>query len=308
MSPKTIPSAPRDSAAIPAWCAGSRGRPLTASASGPDGLRLAGEESGADRAAEIAELGEEHRRWAVVREDVGEHRVLEPLAIRVAETHAEPAAEHDRLDVEQVHRRGDPRAQRVDGAVDEPHRHRVLAHQGTRPDAAGEALTALLLHDLEEVRLLALADELACPGLHRAAARVGLHAAVAAARALRPADLDHHMADLAGGVAAEPELAVEHDPAADARAPEHPEQRAVALAGAERRLGHGGDVDVVAERDRSAEVVLQRPRERERALPAGEVARARDRAVLVVHVAGRADADRGQLARVRAGGRGGAAA
>src|SRR3954471_14302816 len=120
MSPKTIPSAPRDSAAIPAWCAGSRGWPLTASASGPDGLRLAGEESGADRAAEIAELGEEHRRWAVVREDVGEHRVLEPLAIRVAETHAEPAAEHDRLDVEQVHRRGDAGAERRDGAVDEP--------------------------------------------------------------------------------------------------------------------------------------------------------------------------------------------
>src|SRR3954468_4027102 len=141
MSPKTIPSAPSDSAAIPAWCAGSRGWPLTARASGPDGLRLAGEERGADRPAEVAQPGQEHRRWAVVREDVGEHGVLEPLSVRVAEAHAEPAAEHDRLDVEQVHRRGAPRPQRCEGAVDEPHRHRVLAHQGTRPDAAGEALT-----------------------------------------------------------------------------------------------------------------------------------------------------------------------
>src|SRR3954463_2098873 len=81
MSPKTIPSAPRDSAAIPAWCAGSRGRPLTTSASGPDGLRLAGEERGADRAAEVAELGEQHRRRPVVGEDVREHGVLEPLAV-----------------------------------------------------------------------------------------------------------------------------------------------------------------------------------------------------------------------------------
>src|SRR5215212_3993460 len=307
MSPKTIPSAPRDSAAIPAWCAGSRGWPLTARASGPDGLRLAGEERGADRAAEVAELGEKHRRWAVVREDVGEHGVLEPLAIRVAEAHAEPAAEHDRLDVEQVHRRGDAGAERLDGAVDEPHRHRVVADERARPDAAGQALPALVLHDREQVRLLPLADELACPGLHRAAARVGLHAALAAAGALRAADLDHHVADLARGVAAEPELAVEHHAAADAGAPEHAEQRAVALAGAERRLGHGGDVDVVAERYGRAEIVLQRRGERERALPAGQVARARDRAVLVVHVAGRADADRGQIARVRAGGRGGAA-
>src|SRR5215211_3057005 len=164
MSPKTIPSAPRDSAAIPAWCAGSRGRPLTARASGPDGLGLAGEERGADR-----------------------------------------AAEDDRLDVEQVHRRGDAGAERLDGAVDEPHRHRVLAHQRAGPDPTGQALAAPLLHDREQVRLLPLADELACPGLHRAAARVGLHAALAAARALRPAHLDHHVADLARGVAAEPE-------------------------------------------------------------------------------------------------------
>src|SRR5919202_748712 len=157
MSPKTIPSAPSDIAATPAWCAGVRSRalPLTAPASGPNGLRLAGEERGADRAAEGAE--------------------------------------------------------RLDGAVDEPDRHRVLADERARPDAAREPLAALLLHDREEIGLLALAHELARAGLHRAAAGVGLHAAVAPARALRAADLDDHVADLAGGVAAEPQLAVEHD-------------------------------------------------------------------------------------------------
>src|SRR3954451_7831164 len=146
MSPKTIPSAPSDSAAVPAWCAGarSRGSALTARASGPGGLRLAGEEGGADRAAEVAELGEEHRRRAVVGEDVGEHRVLEALAVGVAEADAEPAAEHDRLDVEQVHRRGDAGAERLDRAVDQADRHRVVADERARPDAAGQALPASL--------------------------------------------------------------------------------------------------------------------------------------------------------------------
>src|SRR4051812_4093785 len=278
MSPNTIPSAPSDSAAIPAWWVGVRwrGSPLTAGASGPNGLRLAGEERGADRAAEVAELGEQHRRRPVVGEDVGEHRVLEALAVRVAEADPEPAAEHDRLDVEQVHGRRDARTERLDGAVDEPHRHRVMADERAGPDAAGQPLAALLLHDLEEVGLLALAHELAGAGLHRAAAGVGLHAAVAPAGALGAADLDDHVADLAGGVAAEPELAVEHDAAAHTGAPEHAEQRVVPLAGAEGRLGHRGDVDVVAERHGRAEVVAQRRREREGALPAGEVARARD--------------------------------
>src|SRR4051812_45460395 len=144
MSPKTIPRAPSESAAMPAWCAGMRSRawPLTASASGPDGLRLAREKGRADRAAEVAELGEQDRRRPMVGEDVGEHRVLEALAVRVAQAHAEPAAEHHGLDIEQVHRGGDAGAQRLDGAVDEPHRHRVLAHERAGPDAARQALAA----------------------------------------------------------------------------------------------------------------------------------------------------------------------
>src|SRR3954451_9374057 len=116
MSPNTIPSAPSESAAIPAWCAGarSRGLALTVRASGPDGLRLAGEERGADRAAEVAELGEQHGRGPVIGEDVREHGVLEPLALRIPEADAQPAAEDDGLDVEQVHGRGHAGAERLD--------------------------------------------------------------------------------------------------------------------------------------------------------------------------------------------------
>ena len=53
-------------------------------------------------------------------------------------------------------------------------------------------------------------------GFHRRAARVGLHAALAPAGALGAAALDDHVADLAGGAAAEPGLAVEDEAAADA--------------------------------------------------------------------------------------------
>ena len=66
---------------------------------------------------------------------------------------------------------------------------------------------------------------------------------------------------------------------------------------AELELGLGGDVDVVGERDRRAERRLELLRQRVRALPVGQVARARDGARVVVDDAGRADADRGELAR-----------
>ena len=49
-------------------------------------------------------------------------------------------------------------------------------------------------------------------GFHRRAAGVGLHAAPAPAGALGAAALDDHVADLAGGAAAEPGLAVEDRP------------------------------------------------------------------------------------------------
>ena len=107
--------------------------------------------------------------------------------------------------------------------------------------------------------------------------------------------LDHHVADLAGGAAADPALAVEDQPAADPGAPEDAEDRVVRLAGAELELGVGGDVDVVgdphlARRARPASVVA----EREAPLPAGQVAGLGDVAGLLVGVAGRADPDPGE--------------
>src|SRR4051794_5249124 len=105
-----------------------------------------------------------------------------------------------------------------------------------------------------------------------------------------PADPHDDVADLAGGAAAGPRPAAEHDAAADAGAPEHAEQRVVRPARAELELRVGGDLDVVAEMRARAERVLERRAERELALPVREVPRARDRAGPRVDVARRADA------------------
>ena len=96
-----------------------------------------------------------------------------------------------------------------------------------------------------------------------------------------------------------PGPAVEHDPAADAGAPEHAEQRAVRPAGAERELGVGRDLDVVAEAHARAERLLQLRAEGELALPVGQVARAGHGALARVDVAGRADARRPTARRSR---------
>ena len=67
-----------------------------------------------------------------------------------------------------------------------------------------------------------------------------------------------------------------------------PEHRLVRLAGAERELGLGRDLDVVADHDLGAELLRQRLAELERAVPVGEVAGVGDRAGLLVDVTRRA--------------------
>ena len=129
-------------------------------------------------------------------------------------------------------------------------------------------------------------------GFHRRPAGVGLHAALAPAGALGAAALDDHVADLAGGAAAEPGLAVEDQAAADAGAPEDADQ--------------GLELACPAPRWNSASVatwtslptltsvpscLCERLGEREAALPAGQVAGAGDDAGLLVGVAGGADPD-----------------
>ncbi len=126
---------------------------------------------------------------------------------------------------------------------------------------------------------------------HRRAAGVGLHAAPAPAGALGPAALDDDVADLAGGAAAQPRFAVEHEAAADAGAPEDPDQALELAPGAEVELGLGRDLDVVADPDLGAEGFPQALRERKASLPARQVAGVGDDAGLLVDVARRADAD-----------------
>src|SRR5439155_1190961 len=82
---------------------------------------------------------------------------------------------------------------------------------------------------------------------HRGAAGVGLHAAAAAAGAASAVLLDDHVADLPGGAAPEPRLAVQDDAAAHTGTPEDADQRVEVAAGAQLGLGRGGDADVVAD-------------------------------------------------------------
>src|SRR6185436_12533696 len=116
-----------------------------------------------------------------------------------------------RLGVEQVAGRGDAGAERLDRPVDQLLGQLVALVEGALPDPARQAVAVVLAHQLEQIGLGAALV---------LAARVGLHAPLPPARALGAAPLDDHVADLAGGTAAEPRLAVEHQAAADAGAPE----------------------------------------------------------------------------------------
>ena len=170
-------------------------------------------------------------------------------------------------------RRGDAGAERLDGVVDEagrqsdrPRRERAV------PDAARQPRAPALLHDLEQVGLLAVLVRLARPALHRRAAGVRLHAAEPPAAAALAADAHDDVADLAARAPPGPRAAVEDDPAADPGPPEHAEQRPVGPPGAEGELRVGGDLDVVAEVQARAERLLEGRAERELALPVGQVA------------------------------------
>ena len=151
----------------------------------------------------------------------------------LAEADAEAAADDHGFGVDQVDGGGDPGPERLDRALDQLFGEVVAVVEGALPDAAGQPRFLVLLHQLEEVGLVALLVLAARLGFHRRAAGVGLHAAPAPAGALGAAALDDHVADLPGGAAAEPGLAVEDEAAADAGSPEDPDQ-ALELAPAPR--------------------------------------------------------------------------
>ena len=148
-----------------------------------------------------------------------------------------------------------------------PSPRRSASSRAGRPPPAPPAHTPLARRSLPRRSMISnsavvvpLSSRAAGPRLHRPAAGVGLHAAAPSARALQPVHLHHDVADLGRGTAPRPALAVQHQAAADARAPEDAEHRPVALAGAEPVLGLGRDVDVVADPHRHAEVGRQRRR------------------------------------------------
>ena len=70
----------------------------------------------------------------------------------LAEAHPEPAADDHRLDVEQVDRRGDPGAERLERLVDQLLGELVVVVERPLPDPAREPVAAALLHDLEQLR------------------------------------------------------------------------------------------------------------------------------------------------------------
>src|SRR2546423_1498831 len=196
-------------------------------------------------------------------EQVRLHRVGYPVGKRLAEAHAQSAADDHRLDIEQVDGRGDARAECGDRFLEYFLRQLVVMLERPLPDAAGQPGTSALLHQLEQLGLLALLRPLAGPGLHRGAARVGLEAPATPTRAPGTALLDDHMPDLARPAPAEPRLACENQAAADPSPPEHAEQRLVLTAGAQIELGVGGHLDVVADPDPRAQHRGERRRELE---------------------------------------------
>ncbi len=85
----------------------------------------------------------------------------------------------------------------------------------------------------------------------------------------RTAELDHHVPDLTARAAADPGLAVEDHPAADAGSPEHSQERSVLAPGTEVKLRLGGNPHVVSDRDLGAESLGQLGAERVGVLPLG---------------------------------------
>ena len=181
------------------------------------------------------------------------HLLRDPFRARIAEPHAQPAADDHALDVEHVHDRGDARAERTHRALDRSAREPVAVLERSRPDAAGQARAVVLLHQPEQVGVAPLLVLAAHPCFHGRAAGVSLDTADAPARAARAVQLDDHVADLACASAAVPRLAVEDQAAPHSGAPEDPEQRAVGLARTQLELRFGRHLHVVADPHPAAE-------------------------------------------------------
>ncbi len=106
---------------------------------------LGKQQRGADCAAEVAERGDADRRRPFVDEEVLVHLRGQRVHVALAEAHAEAAADDHRFGVEQVDRRGDPGAQRLDRTVDQLLGEVVAMVEGSLPDAAGQSRFLVLV-------------------------------------------------------------------------------------------------------------------------------------------------------------------
>src|SRR5205085_5436482 len=130
--------------------------------------------------------------------------------------------------------------------------------------------TALVLHDLEQLRLAPVLLPAAGGGLDRRSPGVGLEASLPAARAGAAAVLHHGVADLGRRAPALAQPAPEHEPTADAGADGDGQEVAVWTPGAPLVLAHREDAGVVVDPYRRAAEGLRQPRaQRERVEQSG---------------------------------------
>ena len=149
----------------------------------------------------------------------------DPIGEGLAEPVAEPAADRrsPRGRAGSAPKRCRRRAPtRPGGSASSPSRRRCPARAAQTPEL--RPVAAALLHDLEQVRLVAPLDDASRVALHARPARVRLDAAAPPAAAAQAAGPDDHVAELARRAAAVAQLAVEDQPAADTGADPHAEQ------------------------------------------------------------------------------------
>ena len=135
------------------------------------------------------------------------------------ESGAESAAEDHSVEVEEVDDRCRDRREGLVRVVDQLSCQGVVVLERLLPDAARQPVALGCLHQLEQLRLLAVLMQLARALCHRTAPGVGLGAAVPPARTAPSAHPHDHVPDLAGRAPAVPALSLEDDGAAHARAP-----------------------------------------------------------------------------------------
>ena len=128
----------------------------------------------------------------------------------------------------------------------------VILAKSLIPDTAGEIGFLLLLHNLEQTRLCAVVDHLACLALHRCAPGVRLHAAASATSAHRSIGFDNYVPDFAGSAAALPELSVDDNSATNSGAAEDSQHRRVVATRTELILCDNSNLYVIGKDHRCA--------------------------------------------------------